>query len=87
MPEDIDGFEDDDGCPDLDNDNDKIPDLKDRCPDQAENYDGIDDEDGCPEAKIIVTRDKLEITDKIYFETNKATIKTESHDLLEVSSD
>ena len=83
VPEDIDGFEDDDGCPDLDNDNDKIPDLKDRCPDQAENYDGIDDEDGCPEAKIIVTRDKLEITDKIYFETNKATIKAESHELLE----
>jgi hypothetical protein len=31
-PEDIDGFEDEDGCPDLDNDADSIPDLKDACP-------------------------------------------------------
>ncbi|MBV69737.1 MAG: flagellar motor protein MotB [Myxococcales bacterium] len=82
-PEDIDGFKDDDGCPELDNDGDRIPDLKDRCPDQAENYDGVDDEDGCPEAKIVVTREKLEINEKIYFETNKATIKDESHELLD----
>ena len=81
-PEDIDGFADDDGCPDLDNDGDRIPDARDRCPDQSENYDGVDDDDGCPEAQIVVTRDKLEINEKIYFETNKATIKTASHELL-----
>jgi len=48
--EDIDGFEDDVGCPDDDNDGDKIKDAEDACPDEAENVDGWDDEDGCPEA-------------------------------------
>jgi large repetitive protein len=48
--EDRDGFQDQDGCPDLDNDGDKIVDTKDACPDQAEDLDGIKDEDGCPES-------------------------------------
>ncbi|MBD3315691.1 MAG: OmpA family protein [Chitinivibrionales bacterium] len=46
-PEDIDGFEDEDGCPDTDNDNDGIVDLKDKCPNEAEDRDGFEDEDGC----------------------------------------
>lgn len=49
MPEDRDGFEDDDGCPEDDNDNDMVPDAADRCPTQAEDLDGYEDEDGCPE--------------------------------------
>lgn len=48
-PEDKDGFEDADGCPDKDNDKDGIEDVKDQCPNQAEDKDGIQDEDGCPE--------------------------------------
>jgi OOP family OmpA-OmpF porin len=48
--EDKDDFEDDDGCPDLDNDGDGIKDLMDECPNKAEDDDGYDDEDGCPEA-------------------------------------
>lgn len=48
-PEDFDGFEDDDGCPDLDNDNDGIKDGVDGCPDLAEDFDGFEDEDGCPD--------------------------------------
>jgi OOP family OmpA-OmpF porin len=87
LAEDIDGYRDDDGCPDPDNDGDNIPDLQDRCPDQAENIDGVDDDDGCPEAKVIVTRNKLEIMDKVYFETGKATIKPESFELLNAISD
>lgn len=47
--EDVDGFEDEDGCPDLDNDKDKILDTADACPMEPEDYDGFDDEDGCPE--------------------------------------
>jgi len=47
--EDKDGFEDQDGCPDLDNDKDGIPDAQDKCPNEAETKNGIDDEDGCPE--------------------------------------
>lgn len=49
QPEDLDGFEDDDGCPDLDNDQDGIPDLQDKCPDLAEDIDGFEDGDGCPD--------------------------------------
>ena len=48
-PEDIDGFEDDDGCPDPDNDKDGIPDLIDQCPNDPEDKDGFEDEDGCPD--------------------------------------
>ena len=47
--EDIDGFEDEDGCPDPDNDKDLVPDVEDECPDQAEDADDYRDEDGCPE--------------------------------------
>jgi outer membrane protein OmpA-like peptidoglycan-associated protein len=48
-PEDYDGLEDEDGCPDPDNDGDGIADLDDVCPDQAEDFDGVEDDDGCPE--------------------------------------
>lgn len=47
--EDRDDFQDDDGCPDLDNDTDGIVDEDDQCPNDAEDKDGITDEDGCPE--------------------------------------
>ena len=48
-PEDIDGFKDDDGCPDPDNDADGIADVNDKCPDLAEDVDGFEDQDGCPD--------------------------------------
>ncbi len=48
-PEDKDGFEDEDGCPDPDNDRDGIPDTLDKCPNVPEDKDGFQDEDGCPE--------------------------------------
>lgn len=47
--EDVDGFEDADGCPDVDNDGDVIADAADKCPDQAEDTDSFEDLDGCPE--------------------------------------
>lgn len=47
--EDMDGFEDADGCPDLDDDRDGIPDGADRCPREAEDPDKVRDDDGCPE--------------------------------------
>jgi hypothetical protein len=49
MPEDVDGFEDSDGCPDLDNDADGVDDGSDRCPAEAEDRDGTADDDGCPD--------------------------------------
>jgi OmpA-OmpF porin, OOP family len=51
-PEDFDGWQDEDGCPDLDNDRDDIPDELDKCPDIPEDRDGIQDEDGCPEGDV-----------------------------------
>jgi outer membrane protein OmpA-like peptidoglycan-associated protein len=49
VPEDKDGFQDEDGCPDLDNDQDGIPDTLDKCPNEPEDKDGFEDEDGCPD--------------------------------------
>jgi outer membrane protein OmpA-like peptidoglycan-associated protein len=48
--EDMDGFRDGDGCPDLDNDGDGLLDPQDKCPLVAEDADQYQDEDGCPEA-------------------------------------
>jgi outer membrane protein OmpA-like peptidoglycan-associated protein len=48
-PEDMDGFEDDDGCPDPDNDKDGIVDRHDKCPNEPEDKDGFEDTDGCPD--------------------------------------
>ncbi len=48
-PEDRDGNQDEDGCPDTDNDGDGILDTDDRCPDDVEDFDDFEDWDGCPE--------------------------------------
>jgi outer membrane protein OmpA-like peptidoglycan-associated protein len=48
-PEDKDGFQDEDGCPDLDNDGDGILDIDDLCPNEPEDKDGFEDADGCPD--------------------------------------
>ena len=47
--EDNDGYQDDDGCPDLDNDGDGVLDANDNCPADPEDRDGNQDDDGCPE--------------------------------------
>ena len=44
-PEDADGFQDEDGCPDPDNDGDGLPDVADACPRQA----GTLELEGCPD--------------------------------------
>ncbi|MBI5546862.1 MAG: OmpA family protein [Deltaproteobacteria bacterium] len=49
QPEDVDGFEDQDGCPDWDNDGDGVPDSRDACPMEAEDKDSVADNDGCPD--------------------------------------
>jgi outer membrane protein OmpA-like peptidoglycan-associated protein len=48
-PEDKDGYLDDDGCPDVDNDLDGVADAADKCPNEPEDPDGFDDQDGCPD--------------------------------------
>jgi outer membrane protein OmpA-like peptidoglycan-associated protein len=81
--EDKDGFEDDDGCPDNDNDKDGVPDYpekKDACPDEY-----AQTPDGCPQKYqlIVVTKEKIELKQTIYFEFRKAVIKPVSFPLLD----
>jgi len=61
IPEDRDGFEDEDGCPEIDDDDDGIVDKEDACPRVA----GVESRDpkrnGCP----IADRDKDEIPDDV----------------------
>ena len=47
--EDKDGFQDEDGCADVDNDGDGTADGNDDCPNEPEDKDGFQDGDGCPE--------------------------------------
>jgi len=111
--EDKDGFEDGDGCPELDNDKDGIADSADKCPTVAEDQDGFEDEDGCPDPDndkdgvadksdrcplevgpsdnngcpktyehIVVTAEKIELKQKIFFDSSRATIMPVSFELL-----
>ena len=113
-PEDKDGFQDADGCPDPDNDADGIADKEDKCPNEPEDKDGFQDADGCPDPDndkdgvldaedkcpndpgppdnagcpkkyehIVVTQEKIELKQKIFFDTNKATIQPRSFSLLD----
>ncbi|QSQ14214.1 OmpA family protein [Myxococcus landrumensis] len=45
QPEDKDGFQDEDGCPELDNDNDGIVDTADKCPNETGSMQNL----GCPD--------------------------------------
>jgi len=82
--EDFDNFQDEDGCPEPDNDNDGILDGVDQCPLDREVFNGIDDTDGCPdEGRVVVQAERIEIKDRIYFDTSKATIKPVSFSLLD----
>jgi OOP family OmpA-OmpF porin len=78
--EDKDGFEDADGCPDPDNDQDGVADAADKCPTEA----GPVENAGCPKKyeHIVVTEQKIELKQKIFFETNKAVIMSRSFGLL-----
>ncbi len=68
-PEDVDGFEDEDGCPEPDNDQDGVPDVNDRCPDAAETPNGISDDDGCPDVATDVDEDGVaDAVDRCPFE-------------------
>ncbi|MCB9760676.1 MAG: OmpA family protein [Alphaproteobacteria bacterium] len=69
------------GCPDRDSD--RVPDKRDQCPDEP-----IDPRadprrsNGCP-TKVVVTKEKIEILEKVYFDVNKATIKPVSYGILD----
>ncbi|MBI5549173.1 MAG: tandem-95 repeat protein, partial [Deltaproteobacteria bacterium] len=48
--EDLNGYEDDDGCPDADADSDGVVDAQDKCPNEPETINGFTDDDGCADA-------------------------------------
>lgn len=60
LAEDFDGFQDDDGCPDLDNDGDLVPDIDDRCPNEAAEFGRDADDDGCADPPIDTDGDGIE---------------------------
>jgi outer membrane protein OmpA-like peptidoglycan-associated protein len=77
QPEDRDGFEDADGCPDPDNDHDGILDSVDRCPNQPEVVNGIDDQDGCPDEGLIeLVGDRVVLDERVLFDSERARVKT-----------
>jgi outer membrane protein OmpA-like peptidoglycan-associated protein len=84
-PEDKDGFVDGDGCPEADADGDGLKDELDKCPLEAEVFNDTDDEDGCPDegrTLAVVEGDAVVIAEKIFFDLNRARIKTRSQPVM-----
>ncbi len=74
-PEDCDGFQDADGCPDLDDDGDGIADVCDKCPREPEYYDGYQDDDGCPDMpKHVLVDITVKIVLRVPFEAGSARL-------------
>ena len=68
------------GCPDTDRDGDGVVDRLDNCPDEK----GTAANHGCKKKQLVqITQTSLKILDKVYFNTNKATIMKRSNRLLD----
>ena len=66
------------GCPWPDRDKDGVLDKDDKCPDEP----GPKENNGCPYKLIVITKDKIELKQKVFFDTDKAHIKPVSFDML-----
>ena len=69
----------------MDSDGDGIPDIHDKCPDEPETINGVEDEDGCPdegEGAVRLVGDRIEILERVHFDTARASIKSRSHSVL-----
>ena len=68
------------GCPDTDKDGDTVIDRLDKCPEVP----GPVENQGCPVEKkfIIVTKDKIELKQKVHFATASAKIMPDSFEML-----
>ncbi len=74
------------GCPVRDVDEDGVADNVDNCPKEK----GPSSNQGCPVKKkqlVVITKQQLEIKQKVFFATNKATILRKSHGLLDQVAD
>jgi outer membrane protein OmpA-like peptidoglycan-associated protein len=73
------------GCPPPDKDGDGVLDADDRCPDQP----GVPDAQGCPPQRAEIKVDeatgaaKIDIKEKVFFDTGKSTIQPRSFPLLD----
>ncbi|MCZ7538032.1 MAG: hypothetical protein M5T61_20295 [Acidimicrobiia bacterium] len=82
-PEDKDGYQDEDGCPDVDNDGDGIADASDQCRWSRRTSTTARTGRLPGPGNICVTEEKLVISDRIYFQTNRAKIRDISYPLLD----
>jgi OOP family OmpA-OmpF porin len=70
------------GCPAQDKDSDTVADHLDNCPAEA----GPADNQGCPAAQkqlVVIKQDRIELKDKVYFDSGAATIQPRSFPLLD----
>jgi outer membrane protein OmpA-like peptidoglycan-associated protein len=68
------------GCPDKDTDEDELVDRLDNCPNEK----GPKENNGCAKKQLVVlTADKLQILDSVYFKLNQAIIEARSFPLLD----
>ena len=74
------GVADNRGCPDTDRDGDTVVDRLDNCPDDK----GVVENQGCAAKQLVVlTKEKLQILDKVFFDTDKDVIQAKSFGLLD----
>lgn len=92
VPEDVDGFEDRDGCPELDNDRDGLRDRIDHCPDVPELVNGALDWDGCPDMLVdgevvpVESIDPAQLVPKVAFAPGSANLdEATTNGLLELA--
>ena len=71
------------GCPWPDRDKDTVLDKVDKCPDEP----GPPQNQGCPFKLIAITKDKIELKQKVFFDTDKARIKPASFEMLNEIAD
>jgi outer membrane protein OmpA-like peptidoglycan-associated protein len=86
LPEDIDGDEDEDGCPEGDADGDGVLDYLDQCEGEEETINGFKDDDGCPDegpAQIIIEGGKITILETIRFRPNSSEIDSGSYPMMD----
>ncbi len=82
--EDLDGFQDEDGCPDPDNDGDGIADIQDRCPNKRETFNGYKDKDGCPDKKPLLEKKGAKLVLKgMNFQSGSAALTEASYATLD----
>lgn len=87
-PEDVDRYQDLDGCPEVgpDADHDGVPDYDDRCPDEKESINGVEDDDGCPDSgdpRVIYEEGEFRLLDDVRFEHGSAVLTADSRATLD----